>query len=128
MVDLINFKAMHDKIAAAAPSVWSTGARPAWEVKAAERLFEEELRYDDGRVWREVIRSMDAWGLHKLAETNNAPFYNTEYDKLYSEEWRDEVFEDEFDDEYRRTHCKHGTFIGGALGPDYLCGKCEMGD
>lgn len=24
--------------------------------------------------------------------------------------------------------CKHGTYVGDAGGPDYLCGKCEMGD
>lgn len=22
-------------------------------------------------------------------------------------------------------YCKHGTFIGDAFGPDYLCGRCE---
>lgn len=24
--------------------------------------------------------------------------------------------------------CKHGTYVGDAWGPDYLCGRCEMGD
>jgi len=24
--------------------------------------------------------------------------------------------------------CKHGTYIGDAGGPDYLCGKCENGE
>ncbi len=24
-------------------------------------------------------------------------------------------------------YCKHGTFIGGPGGPDYLCGPCEDG-
>ena len=23
------------------------------------------------------------------------------------------------------TTCKHGTFVGGPSGPDYLCGACE---
>lgn len=26
------------------------------------------------------------------------------------------------------VYCKHGTFIGGPLGPDYICGWCEQGD
>lgn len=24
--------------------------------------------------------------------------------------------------------CKHGTYIGSAGGPDYMCGQCETGD
>lgn len=24
--------------------------------------------------------------------------------------------------------CIHGTFVGGAGGPDYMCGKCENGE
>ena len=28
---------------------------------------------------------------------------------------------------YESTHCKHGTFIGNAFGPDYMCFWCEMG-
>lgn len=24
-------------------------------------------------------------------------------------------------------YCKHGTYVGGWAGPDYLCGACEMG-
>ena len=24
--------------------------------------------------------------------------------------------------------CKHGTYVGNAGGPDYMCHKCEMGD
>ena len=24
--------------------------------------------------------------------------------------------------------CKHGTYVGDAGGPDYLCGKCEEGE
>lgn len=24
-------------------------------------------------------------------------------------------------------YCKHGTFVGGSSGPDYMCGYCEMG-
>lgn len=27
----------------------------------------------------------------------------------------------------RREHCKHGTYVGGWAGPDYLCGYCEDG-
>jgi hypothetical protein len=27
-----------------------------------------------------------------------------------------------------RQYCRHGTFIGSSWGPDYLCGKCEMGE
>lgn len=26
-----------------------------------------------------------------------------------------------------RQRCIHGTFVGSWWGPDYLCGKCEMG-
>jgi hypothetical protein len=25
------------------------------------------------------------------------------------------------------VHCKHGTFVGGWAGPDYMCGYCEDG-
>jgi len=28
---------------------------------------------------------------------------------------------------YDSTHCKHGTFVGGWAGPDYMCGYCEDG-
>jgi len=31
-------------------------------------------------------------------------------------------------DDYDLTHCKHGTYIGYPGGPDYMCGRCEMGD
>lgn len=30
-------------------------------------------------------------------------------------------------DDWARTHCEHGTFIGDPFGPDYLCGYCEDG-
>jgi len=29
--------------------------------------------------------------------------------------------------DYDDVHCKHGTFVGNAYGPDYMCGPCEMG-
>ena len=25
------------------------------------------------------------------------------------------------------TRCRHGAYVGGPLGPDYLCGLCESG-
>lgn len=25
-------------------------------------------------------------------------------------------------------YCRHGTFVGGPGGPDYLCGACENGE
>ncbi len=28
----------------------------------------------------------------------------------------------------RSQYCKHGTFIGSAWGPDYMCGRCEDGE
>jgi hypothetical protein len=28
---------------------------------------------------------------------------------------------------YDEVNCKHGTFVGTAGGPDYMCGYCEMG-
>jgi hypothetical protein len=27
-----------------------------------------------------------------------------------------------------RQYCKHGVFIGSWAGPDYMCGRCEMGE
>lgn len=29
--------------------------------------------------------------------------------------------------DYDDVHCRHGVFIGGWAGPDYLCGWCESG-
>lgn len=25
------------------------------------------------------------------------------------------------------NYCKHGTYVGGPLGPDFMCGWCEEG-
>lgn len=33
-----------------------------------------------------------------------------------------------YDDNMPSPYCKHGTYIGGSSGADYLCGRCEMGD
>ena len=32
-----------------------------------------------------------------------------------------------FAEDYDRTHCIHGVFVGYAGGPDYMCHYCEMG-
>ncbi len=30
--------------------------------------------------------------------------------------------------EFRSLYCKHGNYIGGFWGVDYICGPCEDGD
>lgn len=37
---------------------------------------------------------------------------------LYPQGWRD----------VPGDICKHGTYVGDAGGPDYMCGACESGD
>ena len=42
-----------------------------------------------------------------------------------------ERFEKEFPQGWRDVPgdvCKHGTYVGDAHGPDYICGKCENGE
>lgn len=29
---------------------------------------------------------------------------------------------------YATQYCRHGVFVGGSCGPDYMCGQCESGD
>lgn len=43
----------------------------------------------------------------------------------------EEAIEKQYPQGWRETPgdvCKHGTYIGDAYGPDYLCGKCEAGE
>ncbi len=42
-----------------------------------------------------------------------------------------EKFEEAYPQGWRETPgdiCKHGTYVGNAGGPDYICGQCEDGD
>lgn len=40
----------------------------------------------------------------------------------------DSLCRDCYEDRIPSPYCKHGTYIGGPSGPDYLCGYCEIGD
>lgn len=44
-----------------------------------------------------------------------------DYGDLYDED-TDTLYADD------STYCKHGTYIGTAGGPDFMCGPCEMGE
>jgi hypothetical protein len=59
------------------------------------------------------------------------------YDQLRDERFDDyepaNDYEDQMDGvrlglyDHDDVHCKHGTFVGGWAGPDYMCGYCEDG-
>lgn len=40
----------------------------------------------------------------------------------------DGLCRDCYEDRIPSPYCKHGTYIGGPSGPDYLCHACENGD
>lgn len=40
----------------------------------------------------------------------------------------DALCRDCYEDRIPSPYCKHGTYIGGASGYDYLCHACENGD
>lgn len=45
----------------------------------------------------------------------------SQYGDLYDED-TDTLYQDE------GTFCRHGVYIGTPGGPDFMCGRCEMGD
>jgi len=40
----------------------------------------------------------------------------------------DGLCRDCYEDRIPSPYCKHGTYIGGPSGPDYICGPCEDGE
>lgn len=66
--------------------------------------------------YREIESSCGSTGIH--GEQLQCDDCLKKLDRQYPQGWR----------HVPGDICKHGTYVGDAGGPDYLCGACEDGD
>jgi hypothetical protein len=69
-----------------------------------------------GYGYKEVKMSCGSTGPH--GELLLCDSCEKKYEKQYPQGWRN----------VPGDVCKHGTYVGDAYGPDYMCGRCESGE
>jgi hypothetical protein len=69
-----------------------------------------------GYGYKEITLPCGSTGIH--GEQLQCDACLDRMEKQYPQGWRD----------VPGDVCKHGTYVGDAGGPDYLCGACEDGD
>lgn len=106
--------------------------RAVWrEIRKAERNGREITAQDEGFLYEHIrLGTWKPWSITPRIELNSIESVPQEFHEPECEcsicQTNDRLGYDA-DISDRSQYCKHGTFIGSAWGPDYLCGMCEDG-